>query len=102
SIAKHKMGEKLFFDPVLSGPQTRSCASCHDPHLSWADGRARAAGLDQTALTLRSPTLLNVAWVPRLGWDGHFRDLESVAMGPITGVGNSKLPEKDLRARVTV
>ena len=42
--------------------------------------------MDWEPLPLRSPTLLNVAWIPKLGWDGHFRNLEEVAMGPITAV----------------
>src|SRR5262249_21565776 len=58
---------------------------CHNPGLSWGDGEPRAIGENQVRLPLRSPTLLNIAWIPKLGWDGHFRDLESVAMGPITG-----------------
>lgn len=101
SVAKHNLGKKLFFDPVLSGPQTRACASCHDPSLSWADGRGRALGLDQTALTLRSPTPLNVAWVPRLGWDGHFRDLEAVAFGPILSPNNMNNTEAALLTRLS-
>ena len=49
-----------------------------------ADGQPRAIGEKQEPLLLRTPTLLNVAWTPKLGWDGHFRDLEGVAIGPIT------------------
>jgi cytochrome c peroxidase len=91
----------MFFDPILSGSKVRSCATCHNPGLSWGDGLPRALGEGQTPLALRSPTLLNVAWVPKPGWDGHFRDLESVAMGPITGAGNMNLSEKELVARLS-
>jgi cytochrome c peroxidase len=101
SDAKVKLGKTLFFDPIMSGSNVRSCATCHNPGLSWGDGRARALGEGQKPLPLRSPTLLNVAWTPKLGWDGHFRDLESVAMGPITGASNMNLPEKDMIARLT-
>jgi cytochrome c peroxidase len=101
SDAKSKLGRMLFFDPILSGASVRSCSSCHNPGLSWGDGRARAIGEAQKPLELRSPTLLNVAWIPKLGWDGHFHDLESVAMGPITGVGNMNLPEKDMIVRLS-
>ncbi len=52
-------------------------------------------------MPLRSPTLLNVAWVPRLGWTGHFRSLEAVAFGPITSPGNMDLPEKELIKRLS-
>jgi cytochrome c peroxidase len=101
SPAKHQLGELLFFDPILSGSQSRSCASCHDPSLSWGDGRARAVGENQTVLPLRSPTLLNVAWVPRLGWDGHFRDLESVAFGPILSANNMNNTEASVLGRLS-
>lgn len=100
SDAKMKLGKMLFFDPIMSGSNVRSCATCHNPGLSWGDGRARALGEGQKALPLRSPTLLNVAWTPKLGWDGHFRDLESVAMGPITGATNMNLPETEMIARL--
>jgi cytochrome c peroxidase len=101
SDAKLRLGKMMFFDPLLSGSNVRSCATCHNPGLSWGDGQPRAIAEGQKPLTLRSPTLLNVAWIPKLGWDGHFRDLESVAMGPITGITNMNLPEKELLARLS-
>ena len=97
--AKSKLGRILFFDPILSGSQIRACASCHNPGLSWSDGQPRAVG--EKVLPLRSPSLLNVAWTPRLGWDGHFRDLEAVAFGPITSAGNMNLPEPVLLERLS-
>jgi cytochrome c peroxidase len=90
----------LFFDPVLSGSRARSCASCHNPGLSWGDGLARSIGDGQQAMGLRAPTLLDIAWVPRLGWDGKFRNLESVAFAPITSAANMNLPEKVLLERL--
>jgi cytochrome c peroxidase len=98
SQAKADLGRALFFDPVLSGSGTRSCASCHNPGLSWGDGLPRAMGESQKPLLVRSPTLLNIAWIPVLGWDGKFRDLESVAFTPITGLGNMNRKEEDLLA----
>jgi cytochrome c peroxidase len=96
--AKLRLGRLLFFDPILSGSKTKSCASCHNPGLSWTDGRQRAMG--ETLMSRRSPTLLNVAWTPRLGWDGHFRDLETVAAGPITSADVMNLPEAEMVARL--
>ena len=100
SAAKAELGRMLFFDPILSGSRARSCASCHSPSLSWGDGLARAMGEGQRSMSLRSPTLLDVAWVPRLGWDGKFRDLESVAFAPITSAANMNLPEGGLIERL--
>lgn len=100
SASKAELGRTLFFDPLLSGSQSRSCASCHNPGLSWGDGLPRAVGEGQTPMALRSPTLLDVAWTPRLGWDGKFPTLESVAFGPITGAANMNLAEPLLLERL--
>jgi cytochrome c peroxidase len=99
SQAKAELGRMLFFDPNLSGSRTRSCATCHNPALSWADGLPRAQG--EKSLALRTPTLLAIAWIPVLGWDGKYRDLESVAFGPITSPDNMNLPEDALIQRLT-
>jgi cytochrome c peroxidase len=52
-------------------------------------------------LSLRTPTLLNVAWTPRLGWTGHFRSLEAVAFGPISSADNMNLSEAELIERLS-
>lgn len=99
SQAKAKLGRTLYFDPILSGPQTRSCGGCHNPTLSWQDGLPRAVGIQQ--LPIRTPTLLNVAWVPRLAWDGHFRNLEAVTFGPISSPKNMGLPKAEAVKRLS-
>jgi len=100
SAAKAELGRRLFFDPVFSNSRTMACATCHDPKLSWGDGRAHAQGDDANDMSLRSPTLIDVAWMPHLGWDGKFRNLESVAFAPITAAANMNLKEDALLARL--
>lgn len=95
------LGRRLFFDPILSASRTLSCAGCHDPSRGWGDGKARATGDNGTTLALRTPTLIDVAWVPVLGWDGKFADLESVAFAPITAADNMDLPEAELHRRLS-
>ena len=56
---------------------------------------------DPARLRLRTPTLLNVAWTPKLGWDGHFPRLEGVAIGPITATDNMNLPEQTMIERLS-
>ncbi len=97
---KADLGRTLFFDPLFSGSGKHSCASCHDPGLAWGDGLPRAIGDQGKPLPLRTPTLLNIAWIPVLGWDGKFPDLESVAFTPITTPMNMNEPEDDLLARL--
>jgi diguanylate cyclase (GGDEF)-like protein len=50
SLAKEELGRVLFFDPILSGARVRSCATCHNPGLSWGDGEPRAIGENQVRL----------------------------------------------------
>ncbi len=101
SEAKSTLGRMLFFDPILSGSRSQSCASCHNPALSWGDGLPRAIGANKTTLPRRTPTLLNVAWEPRLAWDGHFRNLEAVAFGPISSPDIMDMPAKTLIERLS-
>lgn len=82
--AKATLGRLLFFDPILSGERARSCGSCHNPSLSWTDGVMRGLGENQRPMATHTPTLLNIAWVPVLGWRGQFPDLETVAVTPMT------------------
>lgn len=90
--AKSDLGRKLFFDPSLSRAGTHSCATCHVPDRGWTDGLPKAVGAQP--LAKRAPTLLNVAWIPKLGWDGHFPDLEAVAFGPLTSAKNMNMSEE--------
>jgi cytochrome c peroxidase len=96
SETKAALGRVLFFDPIFSGSGVRSCATCHNPGLSWGDGLARAIGENQRPLAFRSPTILNLAWIGRMGWDGKFADLEAVAFTPITGNANMNKKENEL------
>ena len=98
SAAKADLGRTLFFDPILSGSGARACASCHQPGLSWGDGLPLAIGENQKPLAFSAPTLLDIAWIPVLGWDGKYRDLESVAFGPIDNPTNMNGNEAKLLA----
>jgi cytochrome c peroxidase len=98
---KAKLGQTLFFDPILSRSRTRSCASCHNPSLSWTDGLQVALGEKLKRQTFKSPTLLNIAWIEPLGWDGHFHTLESVTFGPITTPSNMNSSEKLVISRLS-
>ncbi len=101
SAAKSALGRLLFFDPILSRSGATSCASCHNPGLSWADNLPRSIGDTGEELPIRAPTLLNVAWVSMLGWDGKFSGLESMTFAPITGRMNMNLAEPVLLTRLT-
>lgn len=77
------LGRYLFFDPVLSGDKSLSCASCHDPARGLSDGRPRSVGIDGVDAGRAAPTLWNVAFLQRFFWDARADSLESQAKGPL-------------------
>jgi len=77
------LGRYLFFDPVLSGDGSLSCASCHDPARGLSDGRARSIGFHGADAGRAAPTLWNVAFLKRFFWDARADSLEAQATGPL-------------------
>src|SRR3954453_10068998 len=56
------LGRYLFFDPILSGDGTVSCASCHQPGKSFTDGLQRSVGIGGSLAYRSAPSLWNVAF----------------------------------------
>ena len=82
--AKRALGEKLFFDKLLSRDGSVSCASCHKPDEAFAQrGVARAQGVDGKGGRRNVPSLLNVAFAKQLFFDGRSESLEDQAWQPI-------------------
>lgn len=77
------LGRYLFFDPVLSGNNDTSCASCHHPDLGFADGRSLSVGALGTETHRAAPSLWNVAFQKRLFWDARAGSLEEQMLGPL-------------------
>lgn len=77
------LGRYLFFDPLLSGDNSVSCASCHHPDLGFADGRPRSKGAGGAAVRRAAPTLWNVAFLNAFFWDARASSLEEQMQGPL-------------------
>ncbi|MEP6675538.1 MAG: cytochrome c peroxidase [Ferruginibacter sp.] len=72
------LGNKLFYDPVLSGSGKRSCASCHKPELAFTDGLATSLAMDEKKHLLRNtPTLWNAALQTKQFYDSRTSTLEN-------------------------
>ncbi len=89
-----ELGYLLFFDPILSGDKTTSCASCHHPDYGMADGLKKGIGAGGHGygveragtgpeLQRNTPSLFNVAYNPIFFWDGRAGSLEEQALEPI-------------------
>jgi len=100
-----ELGHSLFFDPILSGSQKMSCASCHDPANHYAPSNTLAVqtggrNLDQPGIRA-VPTLTYKDEVPNFSltlenpdgsqsapggghdWDGRERDVAAQSLVPL-------------------
>lgn len=90
--ARVALGRRLFFDPVLSGDGTVSCASCHRPDHGFASPDPIAIGVRGRRGTRNAPSLLNRGFGTTFFWDGRAKSLEEQAVKPIVNeleLGNS-------------
>jgi cytochrome c peroxidase len=74
-------GERLFYEPRLSGTGSVLCASCHVPYRQFQDGHAKAFGLAETERN--TPTLVNVGFYRAFGWDGARASLGAQSIRPL-------------------
>ena len=74
-------GERLFFDPRLSGTGQIACVRCHMPEHSWTDQLRRSSGMAE--VDRNTPTLMNLRAQRWFGWDGGADSLWSQVLRPI-------------------
>ena len=89
------LGEKLFFDPRLSVDATVACASCHNPHRAFTDGRPASVGVQGRVGQRNSPTVLNALYNKAQFWDGRAKTLEDQAAFPIFNPSEMGQPNLD-------
>ena len=92
TITKEKLGQMLFFDPILSGDESISCASCHKPDFAFADTVAFSKGVNGKLATRNTPSVMNVAAREALFWDGRTATLHEQALFPIKNPNEMNLP----------
>jgi cytochrome c peroxidase len=82
---KIKLGKELFNDPILSGNNSRSCASCHHEDKAFTDGLEKAKTIDGKSFIQRNtPTLSNIAFQRAFFSDSRVSYLEDQAVAVIT------------------
>lgn len=79
------LGRKLFFDPILSGDGSQSCADCHSPENAFTDSDRFSEGIDGNLGPRNSMTIFNLAWNydERFFWDGRTFSIENQALVPV-------------------
>lgn len=99
-VTAEKIGEKLFFDSILSDDYTISCASCHIPSFAFADTVAFSNGVRGRKANRNTPSAMNVASRDALFWDGRAATLEEQAIFPIENVNEMNLPIEEAVKRL--
>ena len=85
TVAKADLGKALFNDAILSGDNSRSCASCHHSDKAFTDGEAKAVSFDGKSFVKRNtPTLTNIAFQRVFFSDSRVNYLEDQAVAVIT------------------
>lgn len=80
---KAELGEKLFFDPILSRDSSISCASCHKPHLAFADSLAVSPGIEGRLGRRNAPSVMNMAFRSVFFYDGRAKTIRDQIHFPI-------------------
>lgn len=97
-----KLGKLLFYDPLLSGNNLRSCASCHKPDQFFTDTlTARSLQFDgKTMLPRNSPSLVNANYNHLLMADGVHTSLQDQTRAVITNSLELACAEKDVLKKI--
>lgn len=78
------LGRKLFYEKLLSGNNTQSCATCHNQALSFTDNGTRfSTGITGAIGTRNAQPLINLGYNLHYFWDGRAGTLEEQALGPV-------------------
>jgi len=98
--SKQELGKLLFFDPILSGNRTISCASCHKPAFAFADTSAVSLGVKRRKGSRNTPSAMNLSLQPIFFWDGRAKTLEEQALVPIENPAEMNLHVEEALLRL--
>jgi cytochrome c peroxidase len=97
-----RVGKLLFYDPILSGNNKRSCASCHKPTEYFTDTAvATSMNYDgKTRLPRNSPSLINANFNHLVMLDGNHISLQNQTRAVITSPAELACSEKEVIEKV--
>jgi cytochrome c peroxidase len=78
-----ELGKHLFYEKMLSGDNSMSCATCHAPTAAFSDTNQYSKGIDGIQGTRNSMALMNLGWQSFFFWDGRAKTLEEQILQPV-------------------
>lgn len=96
------LGKLLFYDPILSANNLRSCASCHNPKQFFTDTtRATSLQFNQSNfLSRNTPTLINAEYNHLIMLDGKHISLQHQTKGVLTNPAEMASNETEMVSKV--
>lgn len=97
-----KIGKLLFYDPILSGNNQRSCASCHKPTQYFTDTLTNTSLQfdEKSFLPRNSPSLINAPYNHLILLDGKHISLQNQTKDVITNPIELGSNEQDVLKKV--
>ncbi|MES2559864.1 MAG: cytochrome c peroxidase [Bacteroidota bacterium] len=101
-VELEKVGKQLFYDPILSQNNQRSCVSCHNPNQYFTDTSVATSFQFNHEGTLKrnTPSLLNAQYNHLLMADGNHYSLLGQTKGVITNALEMGSTEEDVVRKV--
>jgi cytochrome c peroxidase len=79
-----KLGRMLFYEPMLSGDNSMSCASCHKQTTAFSDTNTFSIGIEGLPGGRQAMPVVNMAWnTNEFFWDGRAHLLRDQSLKPI-------------------
>lgn len=95
-----QLGEKLFFDPLLSSDYTVSCSSCHRPEYAFSDNTPFSRGVNSNLTPRNTPSIMYMSSRISFFWDGRSRTLEEQALVPLTNPKEMNMTVPEVMKRI--
>lgn len=87
------LGRKLFYETLISGNATQSCASCHQQSSAFVDlNKQFSIGSEGDVGIRNAQPIFNLNWSKGYFWDGRRRTLEDLIQEPIEASNEMNLP----------
>lgn len=84
---KVQLGRMLFYETLLSGDNSMSCASCHNQRNAFSDTARLSTGIDGLFGHRQAMAIFNMAWNDNdFFWDGRANLLRDQSLMPIQDV----------------
>jgi cytochrome c peroxidase len=95
-----ELGERLFFDKMLSSDYSISCSSCHIPAFAFADTAVFSLGVNGQKGIRNAPSSMNMAARPYFFYDGRSETIQEQVLVPIHNPIEMNLSILDLLNRL--